>query len=353
MFEKIYDIFIAYHGSYDAGSAVGVAEQVYEYLTSKGLKCFFFPKTNRDVYKRNIIDAMRSKKFLLVCNEKLKITPEKTIDPGHHYELLTEIDAFYSLTQLGDDVRVIDSKVLVCGDYMNERRKGDECKYHPLFANRVHLYYSDEDKENIFNSIFEWCKDNKFKSSSKSGYKSRIVSNEVKQVLAMRSSLGNAMDLNEKIAQAHSIYAIGISNTELTYKMDPEAIKYAIENGCKIECIFLDPEGQYTKIREKEEGITENKIKDTTIRNINCAKDIIEELDESLKCNFKIYKYDLNPRMNILIIDDTVILQYYANFVQGMQNPCFLIEKQENNSPLYDFCMNSFQALKEKSLEVE
>lgn len=351
MIEKEYDVFIAYHGSYEKDSARGIAEEVYNYLKEKGLKCFFFPKMNKDTYKANIIDVMRSRKFILICNENLHIKESGQIDTAFHYELSTEIDAFYALTQLGNDVKVIDSKVLVCGDYINKRKKGDECKLHSLFDNRTHFYYDENNKDEVFKIIYDWVKTNVIQEKNNSGYKGRVVSNEVKQVFGQRSSLSNVCDLNEMVANAKNVYAIGISNTELTYKIDPEAVKYAIENGANIECIFLDPDGKNTKIRELEENVEENRIKNTTVRNISCAKDIKKSLNDERKNNFKMYIYDLTPRMNILIIDNKVILQYYANFVPGLKNPCFLIERQDN-SPLYDFCLNSFKALKQSSKEI-
>ena len=40
--------------------------------------------------------------FLFVCNSGVHTDDSKRLDPKRHYELSTEIDAFYALTQLGD-----------------------------------------------------------------------------------------------------------------------------------------------------------------------------------------------------------------------------------------------------------
>ena len=77
---------------------------------------------------------MKSKAFILVCNENIKTLENGRIDPSYHYELSTEIDAFYALTQLDGGVNVSDSKVLVCGDYNQKRLKGQETLLHELFA---------------------------------------------------------------------------------------------------------------------------------------------------------------------------------------------------------------------------
>lgn len=40
--KKEYDVFIAYHGSYEQGGSAGFAENLYNYLSQHGRKCFFF-----------------------------------------------------------------------------------------------------------------------------------------------------------------------------------------------------------------------------------------------------------------------------------------------------------------------
>ena len=66
----------------------------------------------------------------------------------------------------------------------------------------------------------------------------------------------------------------------------------------------------------------------------------------------RIYQYDEVPRLNLIIIDSVIILQYYANSVPGLKNPCFIIERQEDESPLYDFCVNVYESLKSNAVEL-
>ena len=85
--------------------------------------------------------------------------------------------------------------------------------------------------------------------------------------------------------------------------------------------------------------------------NIEYAIDLKESLPDDLKNKFRLYTYDALPRMNVIVIDTDIILQYYANKVAGMSNPCFLIKKKDI-SPLYDFCLNTYNSIKEISKEI-
>lgn len=57
--------------------------------------------------------------FVLVCTNGIKTNDNKKIDRSHHYEISTEIDAFYALTQIGD-AKVEDAKVFACGDFYKD-----------------------------------------------------------------------------------------------------------------------------------------------------------------------------------------------------------------------------------------
>ena len=83
--KKEYDVFIAYHGSYEADGSARTADRIYSYLTGKGIKCFYFPRSAKDAYKANIIEVMKSRLFLFVCNSGVHTDDSKRLDPKRHY----------------------------------------------------------------------------------------------------------------------------------------------------------------------------------------------------------------------------------------------------------------------------
>ncbi|MDE7453453.1 MAG: hypothetical protein K2N22_03505 [Clostridia bacterium] len=352
MIKKDFDVFIAYHGSYDKNGTKSICDRLYDYLKQNGIRPFYFPRSDKDTYKANIIEVLRSKTFILVSNENIHVTQNNEIDVAHHYELATEIDAFYALTQAGTDVHVLDSKVLVCGDYMDKRKKGQEAELHGLFANRTHFFMNNEDEEQSFAEVLKWIKERLNLRKDSNVWQTSQTSTEVKQIFVKRSSMSQQIDLPNILAHSKNIRAMGISNSELTSKMDPEALQFAIDRGATVEMLFLDPDSLYTAAREKEEGLRDGRIRNITLNNIDTAIDFKLRLPENQRDNYKMYKYSKVPRMNVILLDSYAILQYYANSEAGMRNPCFLIEKQEV-SPLYDFCEESYLKIKNVSTEIE
>ena len=339
--DKIYDVFIAYHGGYAKDGSKNYASQIYDYLTNEHhLKCFFFPNEGKDVYKANIIAAMRSRVFLLVCTKALHRLEDGKLDPKNHYELRTEIDAFYAMTQMSE-ASVMDAKVIVCGDFY----KGDEEKLHELFANRTHFFY---DKELDLQQIYGWVNDRLKVGES---WQQTQITHEVQAVFATRAAMNQNCNLNDLIARAKSVRVVGISNSEVTARINPVAINNCIESGGVIEMLFLDPEGKFTTLREQEESLRPNRIKNITNVNIDTARGFYEGLSKN-KQNLKLYTYDVQPRMNMIFVDDKLILQYYANNVPGIQNPSFLVERQAN-SPVYDFCEKVYNYIKESAVVLE
>ena len=338
--KKRYDVFIAYHGSYEEGSSREYADKINSFLTEKGLRCFYFPTSGKDAYKSNILDAMQSKTFVLVCTNKLHVGPNGKIDPQHHYELATEIDAFYALTQIGE-TSTQKAKVVVYGKYS----RGNESKIHELFANRTHLYAEYDD--NVLDQLYNWIQ-NEIKDSS--SWVETQTTTEIKDVFSVRASMKEACNFDALVATAKNIRAIGISNTEMTLRINPEAIKNCIKNGGSIELIFLDPDGKYCSLREEEEGLRPRKIRNITYVNIDNALDMKNSLGENKK-NYRLLKYDMQPRMNMIFVDNYLFLQYYANNVQGLNNPSFFIEKQRN-SPIFEFCEKVYAYLKSQSVEL-
>ncbi len=349
MFDNKYDVFLAYHGSYEKGTK-GIAFELYSFLMARGLKVFFFPAAHRDAYKANIIESLNSRTFILVCNEELHLDGG-SIDKTKHYELSTEIDAFYSLTQLGNEASVADSKILMCGDTMVERKKGDEQKYHVLFANRVHVYMEENKQDQAFEEIAEWVENRIAQSSVVVDWNSSRISMEIKKVFARRSAVASNWGIENHVSEAKDIRCVGISNTELTTKLDTEALQFAIDKGAKVEMFFLHPNSKFTADREEEEGHAKDYIKNMTEMTIAYISRFKKRLKAEQKDSVKIYTYDILPRMNMLLMDSQIILQYYANRIPGMKNPSFLIERQES-SPVYDFCIDIFDYIKTVSKEI-
>lgn len=342
MQDKKYDVFLAYHGSYDHAGSRSYADAVYHFLVENGVSCFYFPVSNNDVYKANIIEVMRAKIFLLVCTAGIHTTENKRLDCKQHYELSTEIDSYYALTQIGEN-KVQNAKVLACGDF----HKGDASMLHELFSNRTHFYYDGSD-DMVFPELLNWIRSRIAMTTS---WQAQQVTSEIQAVYATRAAMNQDCHFDELIANASNVRAVGISNSEMTARINPGAVANCIKNGGTVEILFLDPDGHYTPLREQEEGLRKNRIKRITEVNIDTALDMYERVPNQ-ENRLRLYLYDKLPRMNMIFIDDGLILQYYANNIAGIDNPTFFI-KRTRLSPIYDFCNREYEYLKSEATLID
>lgn len=53
--KKEYDVFIAYHGSYEKDGSAGYADKIYNYLTQLGKKCFSFLAPKKILIKPTLL----------------------------------------------------------------------------------------------------------------------------------------------------------------------------------------------------------------------------------------------------------------------------------------------------------
>ena len=341
--KKKYDVFLAYHGTYETGGSYEIANKLFEYLTNQGLSCFFFPKTDHVSYKSNVIDVIASRTFLLICNQSIHLNHDGEINKQYHYELSTEIDTFYGMVQLGTDVQSKDAKIFVADENW---KRGSEQKFHPLFDARTHFYLTDNNLATIFINVKKWIDTRLIAQSLKHNSLSEHI-----QAYFKRSILTEDISIRNLITHAKFVYAAGISNTELM-NVDYDIYKNSLARGCIFKIIYLDPSCDETANREKEEGVRKGRIKTITENNLQIAEDIYDEINENVRQNFKIYLYRRVPRINILIIDDIAILQFYDSFNRGMFNPSFLIKKKSEYDSMYQYCMDKFNELLEVSEEV-
>lgn len=327
MINKKYDVFIAYHGSYDQqGGSLEYARTLYQYLTKKNIRCFFFPESApTGNYKANIKEILESNLFILVCTKGIKVEKSGKISIKQHFNLYSEIDTFWGLTQTGD-VKFDNSVVLAVGsDFI----KGAESQLHPLFYDRNGLF-CDQLGENELNSVYEWVKGRLDSMAIDDGQ-----SYEIKKLYSKRRNIRLNV-LQNMVASAKQITCIGISNSIICNMNMQDSVIEFLNNGGKLDVFFLDPDGKNTKQRAAEEGVRFSGIASQTKTNFDNMLDVILRNCKNPE-NARLYLYDLVPRINALIVDNILILEYYSYNQMGKDNPAFYIEKSDNqNSPLFD-----------------
>ena len=93
------DIFIAYHGTYADNGSLAKAKDLFYYLQSQGIKCYFFPNQNNDYFANTPIAAQKSNKFLFVCNDNVDVKEDGSIRNNGVYQ---EVTAFWNCIYEGN-----------------------------------------------------------------------------------------------------------------------------------------------------------------------------------------------------------------------------------------------------------
>lgn len=348
------DIFIAYHGTYDDNGSLSKAKELFYYLQSRGVKCYFFPNQNNGYFANTPIAAQKSDKFLFVCNGNVDTNEDGTIRNNGVYQ---EVTAFWNCIYEGKRKRG-DAKVYAFGGFSTEMAN----ELHLAFQGVAHFDENLSSQEQCFEDVYQWVTGMQEPSarSAASGIRAEQTalrdgtSSELKEVFVRRSAMNRLWDLRRMICVAEKIECLGISNNEITLKMDSAVLLDALSRGAQIEVLFLDPKGKNTKLREKEEGQVKNTIANNTQTTLNYIMRIKKqnELGKEFD-NLKVYVYDSIPRMNMIFIDGVhLLLQYYANNVPGSSNPCFYIKKQADNQ-VFDFYYHQYQIIRDSGRELK
>ncbi len=177
----------------------------------------------------------------------------------------------------------------------------------------------------------------------------REVYDQLKFVYKSRSLMKDKWPLTKVVEDAKTIEVIGISINELTIKFERGSLVNAIKKGTEITLLFLDPFSKNTSLREVEEILPRNQIKDMTIINMKYIEKIINEIGENNKLS--VYTYNEIPRFNLMFIDKRhLFVQYYAYYTRGEDNPCFYIEN-DGDEGIYTFYYNIYLEILKRSRE--
>ena len=173
------------------------------------------------------------------------------------------------------------------------------------------------------------------------------VYDQLKRVYKSRSIMKDNWPLTNIVENAKTIEVVGISVNELTIKFDRNALINAIKRGADITLLFLNPFSKNTSIREKEELLPKDQIKDMTIINLKYIEKIMNEIGDGYDLNILIY--DEIPRFNLMFIDKRhLFIQYYAHYTRGEDNPCFYIEN-DGEDGTYNFYFNIYLEILKRS----
>ncbi len=178
---------------------------------------------------------------------------------------------------------------------------------------------------------------------------------EIQYIYRTRTEFNRNFSYPRMFENIHSILATGISLNAITQNYSRDAlIRTIIEEGCKVQLCFLDPQGKKCIEREEEEDYPKGTLADLTNVNICLAKILrhqIGKISPEHSHQIEIRIYDMIPRFNIYIVDDTLMtVQSYA-YGRGEDTPT-LVLKRKAKGGLFDFYASAAKHILDYSTDI-
>lgn len=151
---------------------------------------------------------------------------------------------------------------------------------------------------------------------------------DVTAVFATRAEFTYAVPPQAMFDDARSVRAAGLSLNLLCQQYPDQRLHRLLDRGARLQCLFLDPEGEAIKAREREEGYTDRYLTTLTKLNIEVLARVRDRLPAGARDRLSIAVYDETIRFGIVLVDDdTCVVQPYLPRARGVDSPTFLLRR--------------------------
>jgi hypothetical protein len=176
---------------------------------------------------------------------------------------------------------------------------------------------------------------------------------DVAAVFATRAEFTYAMPPQVMFDDAKHIRAAGLSLNLLCQQYPDQRLRHLVESGARLECLFLDPDGDAIKARECEEGYTDHYLSTLTKLNIEVLSRVRDRLPAEVRDRLSLAVYDETIRFGIVLIDGaTCVMQPYLPQARGVDSPTFLLRRNPDGVGLYNTFEQIYCELSERSRPV-
>jgi|GEM_PF-1310124 hypothetical protein len=170
---------------------------------------------------------------------------------------------------------------------------------------------------------------------------------DVSAVYATRSEFISAMPPHILFGSASKIRACGLSLNLLCQQYADQSLRQLAETGTEIQCLFLDPDGEAIRHREREEGFRAGHLADLTRINIVTLQERVrDKLTTDARARVAIATYDETIRFSITLVDETVgIIQPYMPGRRGVDSPTLVLHRRWPDLGLFPTFETVFSSL--------
>jgi len=177
---------------------------------------------------------------------------------------------------------------------------------------------------------------------------------DVTAIYPTRSEFMAGLPPRSLLGGARSVDAVGLSLNLICQHYADNELVALINGGTRMRCLFLDPQGDMTKLREREEGYVPGHLATLTELNIaNLIRRVRDRLEPEAANRLEIGVYDETVRFNVVIVDDELcIAQPYLHDIRGIESPTFVIKRLSPDTGLFGVFQHFFVHLWERARQL-
>lgn len=172
----------------------------------------------------------------------------------------------------------------------------------------------------------------------------------VEAIFTSRSEFAAKVDPRSLFDTAKQIRAAGLSLNLICQQVPDQYLRQWLASGNELACMFLDPDGEAIKDREKEEDHPPAFLSSLTRLNIDIMSRFRDRLPPQIQDHLDLRVYDETIRFNLILADDhTCVAQPYLPRVRGVDSPTMLIRATTTPGGLFPVFEQVYQAMAERS----
>ena len=172
----------------------------------------------------------------------------------------------------------------------------------------------------------------------------------VEAIFASRSEFAARVEPQALLEDASSVRAAGLSLNLICQQLPDQFLLRLLTRGAQLTCLFLDPDGDAIKEREREERYEPGTLAALTRLNIEMMTRLRDRLSAEARDRLRLAAYDETIRFNIIIAGNhTAVVQPYLPRARGVESPTLLIRATGGPAGLYPVFEQVYEALAERS----
>ena len=143
---------------------------------------------------------------------------------------------------------------------------------------------------------------------------------------------------------------MGLSLNLICQQVPDQQLRRMLAEGTQLTCLFLDPDGEAIKAREREEEHPPGHLAGLTSLNIQVMSRLRDRLPADVQDRMRLAVYDETIRFNIILVDDQVcVVQPYLPQARGIDSPTLLLRPDGTPGGLYPIFEQVYDAIAKRS----